>query len=125
MIPSQTQDLYARLEIDCKASPEEIKKSYRIMAHKWHPDKNLSPWAKQQFEAVSEAYTTLKDPVKREEYDKIHWIFKGKESPLINEPKKDIDEILKICDEEFNNLYNIKGEVRIWSHKPPKIDVYV
>lgn len=120
MIPSQTQDLYARLEIDCKASPEEIKKSYRIMAHKWHPDKNLSPWAKQQFEAVSEAYTTLKDPVKREEYDKIHWIFKGKwqEPTSSKRTKVDITDILDACKSKREDTTN-------WNTKGTKIDVYV
>ena len=46
-------DLYKILEIDRKATPEEIKKSYRRLSMKWHPDKNDSPEATEKFKENS------------------------------------------------------------------------
>ncbi len=65
-------DLYEELEVTRTAKPEEIKQSYRKLALKWHPDKNKGneEQATAKFQRISEAYTILSDPQKKERYDK-------------------------------------------------------
>ena len=60
---------YSLLGISPGASDEEIKKGYREMAKKYHPDKNTEAGAKEKFQEVQEAYDTLSDPVKKNKYD--------------------------------------------------------
>ncbi len=62
--------LYDTLGINTAASPAEIKKAYRKLALEYHPDKNPDdPTAEDRFKKISEAYSTLSDPAKRQEYD--------------------------------------------------------
>ncbi len=61
--------LYDILEIKPEASPTEIKKAYRKLAIKWHPDKNKSPEAEERFKKISEAYAILSDEEKRNNYN--------------------------------------------------------
>ncbi|MDR1434983.1 MAG: molecular chaperone DnaJ [Puniceicoccales bacterium] len=64
-------DYYELLGISKDASPEEIKKAYRKMAVKYHPDKNQGDrLAEEKFKQVSEAYDVLKDEQKRAAYDR-------------------------------------------------------
>jgi curved DNA-binding protein len=64
------EDYYKLLGLDKKASTEDIKKAYRKLALKWHPDKNPNnKAAEERFKKISEAYAVLSDPKKREEYD--------------------------------------------------------
>jgi molecular chaperone DnaJ len=63
-------DLYKVLGVSKKASDEEIKKAYRKLARKYHPDRNPDdPVAEEKFKEVSAAHDTLADPEKRKEYD--------------------------------------------------------
>ncbi|KAH9281819.1 DnaJ -like protein subfamily B member 4 [Echinococcus granulosus] len=62
-------DYYKVLGLEKGASEEDIKKAYRKMALKYHPDKNKSPNAGEKFKQVAEAYEVLSDPKKREIYD--------------------------------------------------------
>jgi molecular chaperone DnaJ len=65
------RDLYSVLGVDKKASPEEIKKSYRKLARKYHPDRNPGDsQAEERFKEVSAAYDVLGDPDKRKQYDR-------------------------------------------------------
>ncbi|MCH9609390.1 MAG: Chaperone protein DnaJ [Chlamydiales bacterium] len=64
-------DFYQILGISKTASPDEIKKGYRKMAVKYHPDKNQGDAeAEAKFKEISEAYEVLSDPQKREMYDR-------------------------------------------------------
>ena len=65
------KDYYATLGLARGASDEEIKKAYRRLARKYHPDLSKEPNAKEQFQDVSEAYETLKDPEKRSAYESL------------------------------------------------------
>lgn len=63
-------DYYNILNIDKKATQDEIKRAYRKLAIKYHPDKNQgNKDAEEKFKEISEAYEVLSDPKKREEYD--------------------------------------------------------
>ena len=63
--------LYTVLKVPEDASSEEIKKSYRQLAKKYHPDHNSSKNAASQFRKITEAYDTLKDEDKRAAYDAV------------------------------------------------------
>lgn len=63
-------DYYKILNVDKKASLDDIKKSYRKLALKYHPDKNPdNKQAEEKFKKINEAYAVLSDPEKRQQYD--------------------------------------------------------
>ncbi|MGB5109822.1 MAG: molecular chaperone DnaJ [Formosimonas sp.] len=64
------KDFYETLDVARNATDEEIKKSYRKLAMKYHPDRNQdNPSAEEKFKEVKEAYEMLSDPEKRAAYD--------------------------------------------------------
>lgn len=65
------RDYYDVLGVDRNASDDEIKKAYRTLARKYHPDVNKSPDAEEKFKEVKEAYDVLSDPEKRAQYDQF------------------------------------------------------
>lgn len=66
------EDYYQVLGVDKKASADDIKKAYRKLALKWHPDKNPNnKTAEEKFKKISEAYAVLSDTEKRQQYDQF------------------------------------------------------
>lgn len=63
------KDYYKILGISKSATDDEIKKAYRKLALKFHPDKNKNAGAEEMFKNVAEAYEVLSDKKKREIYD--------------------------------------------------------
>lgn len=60
---------YDTLNVSRSASPEEIKRAYRALSLKWHPDRNSSPEAMSKFQEIGSAYEILSDESKRHEYN--------------------------------------------------------
>ncbi len=66
------KDYYKILGVPTDATPDQIKKAYRKLAVKYHPDKNQgNKSAEAKFKEINEAYQILSDPKKREEYNQI------------------------------------------------------
>ncbi len=65
------KDYYASLGLERGASEANIKKAYRKLAHKYHPDVSKEAGAEERFKEIAEAYQTLKDPEKRAAYDQL------------------------------------------------------
>ena len=62
-------DYYETLGVNRNASEEDLKKAYRRLAMKYHPDRNPSPEAEEKFKQINEAYEVLSDPKKKQMYD--------------------------------------------------------
>jgi len=67
----QFKDYYKTLGVERSASDEDIRKAYRKLARKFHPDVSKEKNAEEQFKALGEAYEVLKDKEKRAAYDRL------------------------------------------------------
>jgi len=65
------KDYYEILGVSRDASADEIKKAFKKLAHKFHPDISKDPEGEAKFKEVNEAYKTLKDPELRKAYDQL------------------------------------------------------
>jgi len=65
------KDYYAILGVKKGANDDELKRAYRKLALKYHPDKNKSAGAEEKFKEIGEAYDVLSDPKKRQIYDQL------------------------------------------------------
>ncbi|MCB1774433.1 MAG: DnaJ domain-containing protein [Gammaproteobacteria bacterium] len=65
------KDYYALMGVDRNATQDDIKRAYRKLARKYHPDVSKEPDAEQRFKELGEAYEVLKDPEKRAAYDQL------------------------------------------------------
>src|ERR671928_1010529 len=72
MATTQTKDYYGALGVKKNASEEDIRKAFRKLARKYHPDVNPGDKsAEERFKAISEANDVLSDPKKRKIYDQL------------------------------------------------------
>jgi curved DNA-binding protein len=65
------KDYYKTLGVEPNASADDIKRAYRKLARKYHPDRNPEGGSEDKFKEVGEAYEALKDPEKRKQYDQL------------------------------------------------------
>ena len=79
------KDFYQVLGVDKKATKDDIKKAFRKLAHKYHPDKGTGDEAK--FKEITEAYSVLGDDKKRREYDTYGQAFAGGGAPGAGGPQ--------------------------------------
>ncbi len=76
MASSKHKDYFEILGVDRKASQAEIKKAYRRLARKYHPDVNPDdPAAAEKFKEINEAFQVLSDPEKRKQYEQFGRVF--------------------------------------------------
>src|SRR6266436_2237175 len=71
MAATQQKDYYASLGVKKNASADDIRKAFRKLARKYHPDVNPDKKAEEKFKEISEANDVLSDPKKRKIYDQL------------------------------------------------------
>lgn len=81
-------DLYDVLGVDNNATSEQIKKAYKKLANKFHPDKERGD--EETFKRINQAYETLIDPVKRQSYD-ITGIYEGTDALHVKSARESIE----------------------------------
>lgn len=86
-------DIYSLFGIPAQASDIEITRAYRKLAMAWHPDRNASRDAEERFKRINIAYETLRDPLKRAEYDRQHKKGRRKRAPAEAPPRPSSDDM--------------------------------
>jgi molecular chaperone DnaJ len=97
----QTRCYYEILSVEKTASQDDIKRSYRRLAMKWHPDRNPdNPEAETEFKACAEAYEVLSDPERRQLYDR-HGHAGLRQNPVHDFRTRDVADIFSM----FNDIF--------------------
>lgn len=96
------KDYYEILGVPKDASDRQIKKAFHKLAMRYHPDKNKSPDAEAKFREIAEAYETLSDDKRRQEYDQM------RSSPFSREgTRKGGDQFHQPFSFNFDDLFNL------------------
>jgi len=103
------KDYYEILGVDRNASKKEIKRAYRRLARKYHPDVSEDPDAAEKFKEISEAYAVLSDDEKRRRYDQFGHA--GMEGFTQEDIFRNInfEDIFKDLDFDFSSIFDIFG----------------
>lgn len=138
---------YEILGVSKNATENELKKQYRALSYKYHPDRN--PSGSEQMQKVNEAYETLKDPIKKQEYDMsfinpldalFEKMFRSKTDPIeelfkgdfYNEKIEDLDTKIELS---FKESYNgiqfpihikrsiVKGRTKVYENEKIYLDI--
>jgi molecular chaperone DnaJ len=104
---SEKRDYYEVLGVDKAAGPDELKKAYRKLALKYHPDRNQEPDAELRFKEVSEAYQVLSDPQKRDAYDRFG--HQGLGGAGYQAGFQNVDDIFSHFSDIFGDLFGFGG----------------
>jgi len=100
-------DFYNILGVERTATPTEIKKAYRALAMRWHPDRNADdPIAEARFKDISEAYRILSDDEKRARYDRLGPLFQEDGRPPTP------DDLQEAMGRMWSNLWGRDGKNR-------------
>ena len=111
------KDYYKVLGVSETANPDEIKKSYRNLAFRYHPDKN--PGSQEQMKEINEAYAVLSNPEKRRDYDHLRQSFGSTARDRFRQTHTDED-IFRNSDinqvfEEFSRIFGFSRPEDIFS----------
>lgn len=102
------RDYYEILNVSKDAPKEEIKKAYRKLALKYHPDRNKAPEAEEKFKEISEAYAVLSDEEKRNQYDRFgHAGINGRYSAEDIYGGVDFESIFRNAGFGFDNIFDV------------------
>lgn len=101
---SLKKDPYELLGVRKSATDKEIKKAFRKLSLKYHPDKNKDPNAENTFREIAEAYSILSDPEKRKRYDQFgHEDSSGTSGHGFHETQFNMNDFFKHFDEAFQH----------------------
>lgn len=98
-----SQGYYEILGVSHNANFQEIKKSYRKLAKKYHPDRNKSPLAEETIKKINEAFEILSDRRKRKQYDLESSNIYGANESTFEEKEQDLSVQLKSNSYNFTN----------------------
>lgn len=133
------KDLYKILGVSYDATADEIKKAYRRLAMKFHPDRNKSAGAEDKFKEIQKAYDTLFNSETRKKYDEVlfkelHAFFNAdkkydsqpekEEKPKRNFGFKETFKMHKRTFEIFSKPYLLRRKLAVYLQTPNKVEVY-
>lgn len=106
-VAAAKRDFYEVLAVERDASPDQLKKAYRRLAHKYHPDRNADTDAEQKFKEASEAYQVLSDPALRQRYDQYGHA--GLNGNRVDYSHMRVDDIFSMFDDIFGGAFGRGG----------------
>jgi len=95
------KDYYKVLDVDRSASQKDIKKAFRNLALKYHPDKNPDEDTSRKFREIAEAYEVLRDEEKRRQYDQMGHGAWGSSGGGYKPGNFNFDDLFKDFDDDF------------------------
>jgi DnaJ-class molecular chaperone len=117
-----TKDYYSILGVSEGASREEIRRAFRKLAMKYHPDKNLGneKWAGEKFKEINEAYAVLGDEAKRQGYDRMRQVgFAGYGAQYAGRPYYSQEQVFA---DAFTNPYLFQELARMFQEAGLRFD---